>query len=216
MEPGAQPPPCAGQRETVLVGCPASTAVWKKLAAFACAAFLLGCAAAPVSESPYTLGAAAFKAHDYKEAAAQWSIAANAGDPMAMNNLGFLLFSGQGVEQDQPRAIGLWQASATAGVTESQMYLGYAVENGIAVERDPALAYAWYRCAMHGSEKPAQGQWAPSEQNISQEAQIALTALVGKLSEAELKRGQALAAEYIEKYAATPQAATPTGSPPGP
>ncbi len=215
MDPGAQPPPCARQGRTAFAGYRISAAAWKKLAAFACAAFLLGCAAAPVSESPYTLGAAAFKAHDYKEAAAQWSIAANAGDPMAMNNLGFLLFSGQGVEQDQPRAIGLWQASATAGVTESQMYLGYAVENGIAVERDPALAYAWYRCAMHGSEKPAQGQWAPSEQNISQEAQIALTALVGKLSAADLQRGQALAAEYVEKYAAVPQAATPAGEPPG-
>ena len=163
----------------------------RKLAAFICVSLLLGCAAAPVRESPYALGVAAFKAQDYKTAEAQWSIAADQGDPLAMNNLGFLLSS---------------------GMVESQFYLGYAYESGVAVEQDAATAYAWYRCAVQSAQAKAnagQAQLAQADQRIGQQAQNALTALAGKLSDAELERGKALAAAYIEKYAAHAEVAEP-------
>jgi len=183
----------------------------KKLAAFICVSLLFGCAAGPVQKSPYALGVAAFKAQDYKTAAAQWSIAADQGDPLAMNNLGFLLSSGM-VERDLPRAVALWQTAAAAGMVESQFYLGYTYENGVAVEQDPITAYAWYRCAVQSAQARAnagQAQLAQADQRIGQQAQSALTALAGKLSDAELERGKALAAAYIEKYAAHAEAAAP-------
>jgi len=183
----------------------------KKLAAFICVSLLFGCAAGPVQKSPYALGVAAFKAQDYKTAAAQWSIAADQGDPLAMNNLGFLLSSGM-VERDLPRAVALWQTAAAAGMVESQFYLGYTYEYGVAVEQDAVTAYAWYRCAVQSAQARAnagQAQLAQADQRIGQQAQGALTALAGKLSNADLERGKALAAAYIEKYAAHAEVATP-------
>ena len=205
MDPGTQSPSSVrGQRRMCFTGrSPAATS--RKFAAFACAALLFGCAAAPVDESPYALGAAAFKAQDYQQAAAQWSVAADAGDALAMNNLGFLLSSGMGVEKDQPRAFELWKAAAAAGVAESQFYLGYSFENGVAVAQDLGVAYAWYQCAAQsaqGGTQSGQVQLAKADRHTGQRAQDALAALTPRLSTTELERGQALAVECIEKYAA--------------
>ena len=135
----------------------------------------------------------------------QWSIAADAGDPLAMNNLGFLLSSGLGVEKDPQRAFELWKAAAAAGVAEAQFYLGYSFENGVGVAQDSGLAYAWYQCAVQGAQgsaHSAQAQLAQADQRTGQRARDALAVLAARMSTADLERGQALAVECVEKYAA--------------
>ena len=219
MNPDAQSPRCGRGQRRASRGGRVSVAAWRKFAAFACAALLLGCAAAPVDESPYALGAAAFKMHDYKQAAAQWSIATGDGDPLAMNNLGFLLSSGLGVEKDQPRAFELWKAAAAMGVAESQFYLGYSFENGVVAPQDPGVAYAWYQCAAQsaqGSTRSGQVQLAKADQHTGQRARDALAALTPRLSTPDLERGQALAVLCIENYAAPVQAAEPPAAPAAP
>lgn len=138
-----------------------------------------------------------------REAATQWSKAVAYGDTDAMNNLGYLLYNGYGVGKDIDRAIGLWRDAAARGESESQWHLGMAYEKGTGVERNPAIAYAWYRCSIATVSKNLAGDTRnhATEIQILQDAQGSLDKMQNGLSASDLERGQALATEYIAKYA---------------
>ena len=152
------------------------------------------------TESPYNLGVEAYKTKNYKEAAVQWSKAVAQGNVSAMNNLGYLLYYGYGTNKDPETAIDLWRVASYSGHSESQWHLGNAFETGIGIEKDLAKAYAWYRCSVENASSKLRVKEDDTEQAILEDAQESLSKLTLKLAGKELKRGQQLAVEYIDRY----------------
>jgi Sel1 repeat len=166
-----------------------------------CIQVVTSCATVP-TETPYNLGVVAFKKRDYSEAASQWTKAVAHGDTEAMNNLGYLLYNGYGVDKDIDRAVKLWRDAAVQGESESQWHLGRAHETGIGAERNLPIAYAWYQCAIATVSKNLEGQTRnhTTEVKILRDAKGSLDKIKDGLSAADLEKGRALAAEYIAKY----------------
>jgi TPR repeat protein len=157
------------------------------------------------ADSAYNLGVAAMKSNNFEEAAAQWSKAVASGNTYAMNNLGFLLYNGYGVQKDVARAIDLWHAAAVAGHAESQWHLGYAYESGVGVEQSLPQAYAWYSCSVENASNqisayPHNERYVQLQTSIRNRATQLLTALAPRLNASELNSGKALAGEYIAKF----------------
>src|SRR5438309_9817807 len=70
-------------------------------------------AALGAEESAYEKGVDAWRAKNFAEARRQWELSVAQGGPdEALNNLGFLLYHGQGGPADQPRAVALWRKGA--------------------------------------------------------------------------------------------------------
>lgn len=167
-----------------------------------CSLVVVSCASVP-AETPYNLGVAAYKKRNYSEAAAQWTKSVARGNTEAMNNLGYLLYNGYGVDKDTDRAVKLWRVAAEAGESESQWHLGRAYETGIGVERSLSNAYAWYQCAIEtaSNNSTAATRNHDTEGAILRDAKESLNKMKDGLGASDLERGQALAAEYIARYA---------------
>jgi len=173
---------------------------------------LVSCASAPTSESLYNRGVDAYKAKNYKEAVVQWSKAVDAGDTTAKNNLAYLLFYGLGTEAQPQKAIELWSSAAAAGESESQWHLGNAYADGTGVEKNLVTAFAWYRCSIASAEVHARESNDSTENAIAEDARKSLIGVTDKLSGSAIEQGQALAIEYIEKYAPAQQSIPADGS----
>lgn len=83
----------------------------------------------------FLTGTCHFRNERYGEAYAQWKALRSLEDMHegydylrvdALNNLGFLLFLGQGVRKDQDRALEYWHAAALMGHDESEYHLCHA------------------------------------------------------------------------------------------
>jgi TPR repeat protein len=166
-----------------------------------CSLVIVSCASVP-TETPYNLGVAAYKKRNYSEAAAQWTKAVASGNTEAMNNLGFLLYNGYGVDKDTDRAIKLWRVASEAGDSESQWHLGRAYETGIGVERSLSKAYAWYACAIQtaSNNSTAAIKDHNTEAEILKDAKGSFDKIKGGLSASDLEMGRALAVDYIARY----------------
>jgi TPR repeat protein len=166
-----------------------------------CTLVVVSCASAP-AETPYNLGVAAYKKRNYSEAAAQWTKSVDRGNTEAMNNLGYLLYNGYGVEKDTDHAIKLWQVASEAGESESQWHLGRAYETGVGVERSLSKAYAWYQCAIEtaSNNSTAANKDHNTEAEILKDAKGSLDKMKDGIDASDLERGKALAAEYIARY----------------
>jgi len=149
---------------------------------------------------------AAYKKRHYTEAAAQWTKSVAFGNTEAMNNLGYLLYNGYGVDKNIVRAIQLWRVASEAGYSESQWHLGRAYETGIGVERSLSKAFAWYQCAIEtaSNNSTAATKDHDTEVAILKDAKRSLDKLEAALSASDLEMGRVLSAEYIARYAKPP------------
>lgn len=153
-------------------------------------------------ESVYNLGVDAYRAEDYAEAFEHWSAAAARGELNALNNLGFLLYNGLGVDQNQEEGISLWRIASFAGHAESQWHLASAYEVGEGVQQDLLKAYAWYMCAVESAAREVrESDESDVESEIIKDARNSIEELRGKLGATELVDAEALAAEYARRYA---------------
>jgi TPR repeat protein len=93
------------------------------------------------------LGDAAAAAYrgDYGTAAKIYRPLADAGNPVAQNNLGSLYSRGLGVTQDHVEADRLYLAAAEQGLAAAQNNLGYQYELGLGLPKDLDAALMWYR-----------------------------------------------------------------------
>ena len=157
------------------------------------------------TRSSYDLGVDAYVAKQYDEAAQHWERAIAEGHFDARNNLGYLLFRGLGVEQDQARAIALWRESAMAGHSESAWHLGQAYDRGDVVTRDAVEAYAWYRCALASSAARQSMQTRDVESRIAADVRDSIADLMPRLSASDLERAERRAAELVAEYALEPR-----------
>lgn len=78
---------------------------------------------------------------DYSQAAYWYERAANAGDPLAQNEIGYLYQAGIGVPRDSARAVQWYQRAADGGYLDAKVNLGTAYLWGIGVRKDPQLGY---------------------------------------------------------------------------
>jgi uncharacterized protein len=74
----------------------------------------------------------------------------------AQRRLGFKYYHGEGVVQDNKRAVELFEKAANAGDVLSASNLGMMYEFGMGVKQDDAQAVAWYRKAAEMGDAGAQ------------------------------------------------------------
>jgi len=93
---------------------------------------------------------------DYAGAAVAFEKGGANGDREALRRLGFMYYHGEGVAQDNKRAVALFESAAKAGDGESARNLGTMYEHGMSVEQNDALAASWYTVAAELGEPNAQ------------------------------------------------------------
>jgi TPR repeat protein len=144
----------------------------------------------------------AHRVQDYRAAREHWLSAAKAGSAAALNNLGYLFFTGKGGDPDPHRGIAFWKEAAARGFPESQLNLGKVFETGKFVPQDLVEAYAWYRCAAEGAKVSTQ---TSSEQELQRQvgraANEAISKMLGKLSTDQFISAEQRANRYIRSYA---------------
>ena len=72
------------------------------------------------------------------------------------NDLGYVYYNGQGVEQDYQKAFNWYRKAAEAGDTIAQSNLGYMYYQGQGVEQDYEKAFIWYQKSAEGGNVTAQ------------------------------------------------------------
>jgi len=104
----------------------------------------------------FQAGMDAYTAGDYKTAMQKWQPLAEAGDPAAQTNLGFLYYEGKGVAQNYPEALKWYKMAALNGYPDAAFNMGVAYSEGKGVKPDPGEARRWYQLAADGGYAPAQ------------------------------------------------------------
>ncbi|CDF05801.1 stress protein [Megasphaera elsdenii CAG:570] len=82
--------------------------------------------------------------------------AADQGNAVAQNNLGYCYRNGEGVEQDYAEAVKWGRKAADQGNAVAQNNLGYCYQNGEGVKQDKKEAAKWYQKAADQGNKDAQ------------------------------------------------------------
>jgi uncharacterized protein len=94
-------------------------------------------------------------AKDYAKAFPLLQKAADAGDAVAMSNLGDLYCYGHGVTRDYAQARQWYQKAADAGNAYGMYNLGYLYQHGLGVGQDHAQAWYWYQKAADAGNAEA-------------------------------------------------------------
>ena len=82
--------------------------------------------------------------------------AANQGDAAAQYNLGYMYSKGEGVRQDDAKAVEWYQKAANQGDANAQTNLGVMYINGEGVQQDDAKAVEWFTKAANQGFSSAQ------------------------------------------------------------
>ena len=98
----------------------------------------------------YLYGLVLKAAKRYPEAAKQFAIGAQAGDPLAAIDLAGLYFEGRGVSKDYEQAARFCRQSADAGVPGAAYHLGFLYREGLGVPKDYTEAANYYIKAGDG------------------------------------------------------------------
>ncbi len=119
-------------------------------------------AAAPIPESAISAeearrkGVEAAKSKDYGEAMRWFRKAADEGNAVAQNDVGFLYQNGWGVPQDYAEAMRWFRKAADQGNAHAQNNVGFLYYNGWGVPQDYAEAMRWQRNAADQGYAAAQ------------------------------------------------------------
>jgi TPR repeat protein len=106
----------------------------------------------------YYYGLALDKTGNVVESLRRVKMAADAGDPDALDSLGFFIVTGRGVIKNPERAFELFSKAAEAGNPEAIMNLGSMYSNGIFVKPDFPKALAYYEKAIEAGNSFALNQ----------------------------------------------------------
>ena len=98
-----------------------------------------------------------FDQKNYSVAFNTWSRLAQAGNPEAQNNLGFMYLKGVHVTTNYLEAIKWFRLAAAKEYAAAQNNLGFVFENGMGVTTDYLEAAKWYRLAARQGYAGAQG-----------------------------------------------------------
>ena len=154
----------------------------KRVTALVALALLTACAA-PTLDSKE--GMEALQSGDYQTALEIWQTLAEQGDANAQTNLGIMYSKGDGVPQDDAKAVEWFRKAAEQGYPAAQHSLGFMYASGKGVPLDYVNAYAWFALAAtqeHPNSRPS------------------LAFVEEKMSDFEIQSAQKLAQEYYDKY----------------
>jgi hypothetical protein len=104
----------------------------------------------------YSAGMAAYQAHDYPVALADFRLAAKQGDAKAEFGLGLMYYNGEGVPQDSVKAARWYRLAARQGYAEAEFYLGLLYVRGEGVPYNNVMAVKWYTLAARQGDTAAQ------------------------------------------------------------
>lgn len=121
---------------------------------FYCLIALVLCLPA-LSLADYEDGVNAALAGDFATAYREFSLAAEAGLPLAQYNLAILYFTGQGVERDMAQAFEWTLRAAEQGHVEAQANLGSLYLNGDGTEADAEAGVRWLSSAARSDHAGA-------------------------------------------------------------
>ncbi|MEM7027176.1 MAG: tetratricopeptide repeat protein [Pseudomonadota bacterium] len=93
----------------------------------------------------------AYELGQFEHAANVLNELASNGDHDAQYHLAFMYLNGEGVVNDEAKAVALFRQSAMQGNALSQDSLGHLYLNGRGIDANPAEAYAWYRLAAENN-----------------------------------------------------------------
>lgn len=126
-----------------------------------------------------------YESGNYKNAYSQFTQLAHANNAEAQYNLGFMHYGGEGIAQDDVKAVFWFEQAAKSGHAAAQDTLAYMYLNGRGVDIDRARAYAWYALAA------ANGVFLA--QNVSE-------SLFHQMDKLEQANASHLRHEFFEKY----------------
>jgi hypothetical protein len=93
---------------------------------------------------------------DYTQALQWWRLAAEQGEPLAQNGVGWIYLNCLGVKCDSREAAIWFRKSAEQSCSTAQRNLGYILEHGKGVSVDYPEALKWYRLAAESGNGPAE------------------------------------------------------------
>ena len=112
---------------------------------------------AAVAWADFEAGNQAYAKRDYDTAFKAWYPLAEAGDPMAQNNIGFMYRKGRGVPPNEAEAIKWYRRAADQGLADAMTNLGYMYDEGRTVEQDFVQSYKWFLLATERGREGADG-----------------------------------------------------------
>ncbi|WP_281196795.1 retroviral-like aspartic protease family protein [Paramagnetospirillum marisnigri] len=112
-------------------------------------------ALARTSEPSFEAAKAAYERGDFAAAARLSKPLAEQGDAMSQIAMGFLFFSGQGVQKDYGEAARWYRLAADQGNASGQHSLGRMYAAGLGVSQDPVTAYKWFNLAVGNGDATA-------------------------------------------------------------
>lgn len=121
---------------------------------------------------------------NYDKAFEYYAMAAVQNDPVGLNNLGSLYYSGIGVERSPAKAHVLFEKAANLGNAEAAVNLAFILISGNGAEKNPAQAMQWF-------EKSA------AQENPTAQFMLGYAYYSGKLRPRDYKK----AAELVKKAA---------------
>ncbi|MGL4860784.1 MAG: tetratricopeptide repeat protein, partial [Enterobacteriaceae bacterium] len=130
------------------------------------------------------------------------TMAAEAGNSIAQNNLGAAYTHGYGVEKDLQQAFNWYQKAAQQGYVLAQYNLAAAYAMGAGVEQDYVKALAWFTLVQQAQAKQS-GQQASEQAEFNGKLQSTIERLKEILTEeGKLEQAQSLAKQYASQYMA--------------
>jgi hypothetical protein len=134
-----------------------------RLAWIAATALSLAAGLPALAEPPYPsqhriLGVAAYEAGDMETAAAAFAECAHAGEAACQSAYGHMLFTGEGVDEDEEEALAWFRLAAGQHDAYGQFQVGFMHRHGIVVEKDYVLAIEMFERAAKGGYAPAHAE----------------------------------------------------------
>ena len=121
----------------------------------AAGAFIVFAPTAAFSDD-FSDGLAAYRMGDYGAALKLWVTLAEQGDAKAEYGLGVMYDNGDGVTEDDAKAVKWYRKAAELGHAKAQNNLGVMYDNGDGVAEDDVEAVKWYRKAATQGHPGAQ------------------------------------------------------------
>jgi uncharacterized protein len=119
------------------------------------ALLLSGSAGADVADAAFRNGLTAFNEGNYARAQEAWFPLAAAGEARAQTGLGFMYYSGRGVQRDSARAAEFFQRAAEQGEPTAQLFLAQMYFKSDGVPMNATLALMWVELALVGGQVEA-------------------------------------------------------------
>lgn len=121
----------------------------------------------------FEAGNQAYAKRDYDAAFKAWLPLAEAGHPVAQNNIGFMYRKGRGIRLDEEKAIYWYRRSAEQGFPEAMTNLGYMYDEGRSVAQDFVQSYKWFLLAAEHGRAGAEGHLKILEEQYMTPDQVA-------------------------------------------